>query len=105
MAYLSLSISLLFIMIKSLLFSLFLLIALHTVYACHAECITAGFKISYSKVTECCTTHGGGSMLFDGGGKYPQHRCTLTNNNPAPFTQCVKDLGFATVVNCETDLV
>ncbi|CAM0141663.1 unnamed protein product [Umbelopsis sp. WA50703] len=62
----------------------------------NAKCDVQGFKISFSKVTECCLKNVGGSYFHDN-----TLTCTLPISKEGPFRKCVKDLGFATSVDCD----
>ncbi|KAI1297791.1 hypothetical protein EDD11_006924 [Mortierella claussenii] len=67
-------------------------------YDGNSKCQVSGFKPSFSKIEKCCLDLMGGSN-FD-----KDHRrlgCTLPIKNEGPFRKCVKDLGYATVVDCE----
>ncbi|KAF8969286.1 hypothetical protein BGZ46_010705 [Entomortierella lignicola] len=62
----------------------------------NSRCQVQGFKVSFSKINECCLTNMGGSDF-----KRNTLFCTLPIHNEGPFRKCVKDLGYATVVDCE----
>ncbi|KAF9402813.1 hypothetical protein BGZ94_004804 [Podila epigama] len=63
----------------------------------NSKCQIAGFKISFSKVTECCLKNMGGSE-FDG--KKRVVNCVLPIGREGRMRKCVKDLGYATAVDC-----
>jgi hypothetical protein len=62
----------------------------------NAKCEVQGFKINYSKVTDCCLKNVGGSNFKDS-----TVYCTLPIGKEGYFRKCVKDLGYATSVDCE----
>ncbi|KAJ2963239.1 hypothetical protein NQZ79_g1736 [Umbelopsis isabellina] len=62
----------------------------------NSKCDVKGFKISFSKVNECCLKKTGGSYFHD-----DTLTCTLPIKKEGPFRKCVKDLGFATSVDCD----
>lgn len=62
----------------------------------NAKCDVMGFKISFSQVTDCCLKKMGGSYFHD-----DTLTCTLPIKKEGPFRKCVKDLGFATSVDCD----
>ncbi|KAG2171647.1 hypothetical protein INT43_008373 [Umbelopsis isabellina] len=62
----------------------------------NAKCDVKGFKISFQKVTDCCLKKNGGSWFHD-----DTLTCTLPIRKEGPFRKCVKDLGFATAVDCD----
>ncbi|KAG0352305.1 hypothetical protein BG005_008253 [Podila minutissima] len=57
----------------------------------------SGFRPSFSKINECCLKNTGGSD-FD---KKNTLKCRLPIGREGPMRKCVKDLGFASVVNCD----
>ncbi|KAF9368191.1 hypothetical protein CPB97_004875 [Podila verticillata] len=63
-----------------------------------SKCSISGFKSSLSKINECCLKNMGGSD-FDK--KKNALKCRLPIGREGPMRKCVKDLGFATVVNCD----
>ncbi|KAF9210886.1 hypothetical protein BGZ59_008801 [Podila verticillata] len=63
-----------------------------------SKCSISGFKPSFSKINECCLKNMGGSD-FDK--KKNVLKCRLPIGREGPMRKCVKDLGFATVVNCD----
>ncbi|KAF9981592.1 hypothetical protein BGZ79_006095, partial [Entomortierella chlamydospora] len=54
-----------------------------------------GFKISFTKAKECCLSNMGGSEFKD-----RTLFCKLPIGDEGLFRKCVKDLGFATIVDC-----
>jgi hypothetical protein len=71
------------------------LITLAYAFDGNSICEVQGFKISFSKVSECCLKNTGGSN-FENNTLY----CTLPVSKEGPFRKCVKDLGYATSVEC-----
>lgn len=63
-----------------------------------SKCSISGFKPSFSKINECCLKNMGGSDIDD---KKHVLKCRLPIGREGPMRKCVKDLGFATVVNCD----
>ncbi|KAK9766850.1 hypothetical protein K7432_003746 [Basidiobolus ranarum] len=62
----------------------------------NSVCSVYGFKVSFSKIKECCLQNMGGSN-FQGNHLI----CTLPTVNEGLFRRCVKKLGYATSVDCE----
>ncbi|KAF9369162.1 hypothetical protein CPC16_004710, partial [Podila verticillata] len=64
----------------------------------NSKCEISAFKPSWSSITECCLKNMGGSD-FD---KKKNHlSCTLPIGNEGLMRKCVKDLGYASVVECD----
>ncbi|KAG0205300.1 hypothetical protein BGX28_003054 [Mortierella sp. GBA30] len=63
-----------------------------------SKCDVSAFKPNWSKVRECCLKNMGGS---DDGNVPKSLHCTLNIEMEGPFRKCVKDLGYASVVECE----
>ena len=59
-------------------------------------CEVQGFKVSFSKISECCLNNTGGSN-FENNTLY----CTLPISKEGSFRKCVKSLGYATSVECD----
>ncbi|KAI9283745.1 hypothetical protein BC943DRAFT_99359 [Umbelopsis sp. AD052] len=72
------------------------LFTLALAYDGNSKCEVQGFKISFSKVSDCCLKNTGGSN-FENSTLY----CTLPIKKEGRFRKCVKDLGFATSVDCD----
>ncbi|KAF9271609.1 hypothetical protein BGZ74_005870, partial [Mortierella antarctica] len=64
----------------------------------NSKCSISGFRPSFSKINECCLKNTGGSD-FDK--KKSTLKCRLSIGHEGPMRKCVKDVGFATVVNCD----
>ncbi|KAF9384370.1 hypothetical protein BGX21_001318, partial [Mortierella sp. AD011] len=54
----------------------------------NSKCEVQGFKISFTKVKECCLRNMGGSDFKD-----RTLFCKLPIGDEGPFRKCVKDLG------------
>ncbi|KAG0036527.1 hypothetical protein BGZ82_004093 [Podila clonocystis] len=64
----------------------------------NSKCVISAFKPSWSKINECCLKNMGGSE-FD---KKKNHlKCKLPISREGPMRKCVKDLGYASVVDCD----
>ncbi|KAF9586159.1 hypothetical protein BGW38_009156 [Lunasporangiospora selenospora] len=61
----------------------------------NSRCEVQGFKYSPPSVIECCLKHMGGSDF-----KKDTVFCKLPIGREGRFRKCVRDLGFATVVDC-----
>ncbi|KAK9761036.1 hypothetical protein K7432_014379 [Basidiobolus ranarum] len=59
----------------------------------NSVCVVAGFKVNYSKITECCLQNFGGSSF-----KGNRVICTLPIGKKGYFRRCVKRLGYATSI-------
>lgn len=57
-------------------------------------CKINGFKVDPAKISACCLKNGGGAQSGT-----PQG-CNLNIQSEDKFKRCVKDLGFATTVDC-----
>ncbi|KAG0248697.1 hypothetical protein BG011_009996 [Mortierella polycephala] len=66
----------------------------HRQFDGNSKCQVQGFKISFTKVNECCLRNMGGSDFKD-----RTLFCTLPIGKEGYFRKCVKDLGYATVVD------
>ncbi|KAI9303025.1 hypothetical protein BJ944DRAFT_251006 [Cunninghamella echinulata] len=84
--------------IKSL--SLFVLLVMATL--CVAvdtdlvTCNVTGFKVNYTKITECCLSNTGGSD------SYADHMvCRLDIRGEGSFRRCVSQLGYAVSIDCQ----
>ncbi|KAF9964240.1 hypothetical protein BGZ70_006727 [Mortierella alpina] len=58
-------------------------------------CTINGFKVNPSKISDCCLQNAGGAQAGA-----PQG-CNLNVADEGKFRRCVKDLGFATTVDCD----
>ncbi|KAG0022065.1 hypothetical protein BGZ81_008689 [Podila clonocystis] len=64
----------------------------------NSKCEISAFRPSWTKINECCLKNMGGSD-FD---KEKNHlNCRLPIGNEGLMRKCVKDLGFASVVECD----
>ncbi|KAG0329243.1 hypothetical protein BG000_000141 [Podila horticola] len=64
----------------------------------NSKCEISAFRPSWTKISECCLKNMGGSD-FD---KEKNHlKCRLPIGNEGLMRKCVKDLGFASVVECD----
>ncbi|KAG0036528.1 hypothetical protein BGZ82_004094 [Podila clonocystis] len=72
--------------------------ASHSKFDGNSKCSISGFRPSFSKINECCLKNMGGSD-FDK--KKRSLKCRLPIGREGLMRKCVKDLGFATVVNCD----
>ncbi|KAG0022067.1 hypothetical protein BGZ81_008691 [Podila clonocystis] len=64
----------------------------------NSKCVISAFKPSWTKINNCCLKHHGGSE-FD---KVKNNlKCKLPIKREGPMRKCVKDLGYASVVNCD----
>lgn len=64
----------------------------------NSKCEISAFRPSWTEITECCLQNMGGSD-FD---KKKNHlKCRLPIGNEGPMRKCVKDLGYASVVECD----
>ncbi|KAF9275388.1 hypothetical protein BGZ68_010831, partial [Mortierella alpina] len=64
-----------------------------------AACTIEGFKINNSKVGECCLSSNGGYQDETVQG------CNLYIDHEGRFRRCIKNLGFATTVDCEYNFI
>ncbi|KAG0096250.1 hypothetical protein BGZ93_004834 [Podila epicladia] len=64
----------------------------------NSKCSISGFRPSFSKINDCCLKNMGGSDVDK---KKSILKCRLPIGREGPMRKCVKDLGFATVVNCD----
>ncbi|KAG0352304.1 hypothetical protein BG005_008252 [Podila minutissima] len=64
----------------------------------NSKCTISAFKPSWSKLNECCLQNMGGSD-FDK--EKRRINCRLPIGNEGSMRKCVKDLGFASVVDCD----
>ncbi|KAG0230220.1 hypothetical protein BGW42_001087 [Actinomortierella wolfii] len=62
----------------------------------NSKCEVQGFKIGPTKIVNCCLKNMGGSDIQ---GKVI--KCTLPIGKEGWFRKCVKDTGYATVVDCD----
>ncbi|KAG9320797.1 hypothetical protein KVV02_005407 [Mortierella alpina] len=58
-------------------------------------CTINGFKVNPTKISDCCLKNAGGAQAGS-----PQG-CNLNVAKVDKFKRCVKDLGFATTVDCK----
>ncbi|KAG0282414.1 hypothetical protein BGZ96_000492 [Linnemannia gamsii] len=69
---------------------------------CHIQ----GFKVSPTPIKECCLSHTGGFQYkwidnsYKPGQKIQVMRCRLPIGEEGPFRKCVKDLHYATAIDC-----
>ncbi|KAF9330534.1 hypothetical protein BG006_006522 [Podila minutissima] len=63
----------------------------------NSKCSVSGFRPSFSKIDECCLKNTGGSDVD----KKSTLKCRLPVSHEGPMRKCAKDLGFATVFNCD----
>ncbi|CAO3574835.1 unnamed protein product [Mortierella alpina] len=65
----------------------------------NTKCSVSGFKVNPTRIQSCCLKNSGGFDTPD-----PTHLdCTLPESRGGRFSTCVKNLGYATVVNCGAD--
>ncbi|KAF9572153.1 hypothetical protein EC968_010239, partial [Mortierella alpina] len=62
----------------------------------NTKCNVQGFKPNYSKIGDCCLSNMGGSDRSTPNAL----ACTLPGNREGSFRTCVKELGYATSVDC-----
>ncbi|KAG0329245.1 hypothetical protein BG000_000143 [Podila horticola] len=64
----------------------------------NSKCVISAFKPSWTKINECCLKNKGGSEFVKNKNYL---KCTLPITRGGPMRKCVKDLGFASVVDCD----
>ncbi|KAG0084004.1 hypothetical protein BGZ92_010288 [Podila epicladia] len=64
----------------------------------NSKCTISAFKPSWSKLNECCLKNMGGSDFEK---EKKRLNCRLPIGNEGPMRKCVKDLGYASVVDCD----
>ncbi|KAF9568880.1 hypothetical protein EC968_002814 [Mortierella alpina] len=60
-----------------------------------SKCTINGFKVDPIKISDCCLNNNGGAQNGS-----PQG-CNLNTNDEGKFRRCVKDLGYATTIDCD----
>ncbi|KAG0252948.1 hypothetical protein DFQ27_007747 [Actinomortierella ambigua] len=62
----------------------------------NSTCIVLGFKMNTDKVTQCCQTNLGSSVLK----RKQLPMCTLPIGSEGPYRKCVADLNYPAWVIC-----
>lgn len=62
----------------------------------NAKCDVKGYRINFGRVKDCCLRTNGGSWFH-----HDTLTCTLPIKKEGPFRKCVKNLGYATSVDCD----